>query len=183
MLPWVKLILNQQSPFTVKGSDAGISFLFPMESLFEKYVFKILQRTIYEKFPSYVIKNQIQSKYLSDNPKAFLLKPDLAIYKDEKIISVLDTKWKLIDQNAQYENGKNDPKSSVSQSDMCQMFAYGHKYMNDPGKKVLIYPKWAKFADIKDKIEFNLDEKLTIRIFPFDLESFDATLLVSNIIK
>jgi 5-methylcytosine-specific restriction enzyme subunit McrC len=186
LLPWVKLILNQQSPFTVKGSDAGISFLFPMESLFEKYVFRILQRTIYEKFPSYVIKNQVQSKYLSDNPKAFLLKPDLAIYKDEKMISILDTKWKLIDQNAQYENGKNDPKSSVSQSDMYQMFAYSHKYMGGQGKTVLIYPKWLKFSDMIDntkQIEFELNENLTISIFPFDLESSDATSLVSNIIK
>ena len=43
----------------------------------------------------------------------------------------------------------------------------------------LVYPRWAKFGDTEDKakkIEFNLDEKLTIRIFPFDLESSDSVL-------
>jgi len=70
--------------------------------------------------------------------------------------------------------------------DMYQMFAYGHKYMEGQGKMVLIYPKWAKFGDIEHntkQIDFEINANLTISIFPFDLESSDATSLVSNIIK
>ena len=33
--PWCELILRQQTPFSLKGHFDGISFLFPMEQLFE----------------------------------------------------------------------------------------------------------------------------------------------------
>jgi 5-methylcytosine-specific restriction enzyme subunit McrC len=168
LLPWVKLILNHQSPFAIKGDHAGISFLFPMESLFEKYVAKMLQKTVYQNLSKYVIKTQISSKYLSEAPDAFLLKPDFAIYKNSKVIGILDTKWKLIDQNATYQNGNDDPKSCISQSDMYQMFAYGHKYLERAaGKLMLIYPKWTMFKD--ENKQFDLGNGLTLYVFPFDL--------------
>lgn len=167
LLPWVKLILNHQSPFAIKGDHAGISFLFPMESLFEKYVAKILQKTAIQKYAEYVVKPQISSEYLSKDPPAFKLKPDLAIYKNKTVIGILDTKWKLIDQKATYQNGNDDPKSSISQSDMYQMFAYGHKYLERAaGKLMLIYPKWSNFD--KEK-QFNLGDDLNLYVFPFDL--------------
>jgi 5-methylcytosine-specific restriction enzyme subunit McrC len=168
LLPCVKLILNHQSPFAIKGDHAGISFLFPMESLFEKYVAKVLQKTATQNHAGYEVKSQIGSQYLSEDPKAFLLKPDLAIFKGSKVIGILDTKWKLIDQNATYLNGKDDPKSSISQSDMYQMFAYGHKYFEHAaGKLMLIYPKWKMFED--ENKQFNLGNGLTLDVFPFDL--------------
>ena len=169
LLYWVKLILNQQSPFSIKGDSKGISFLFPMELLFEKYVAKILQKTAIQKYAEYVFKTQRGNKYLSEASKAFKLKPDLAIYKNSKVIGILDTKWKLIDQNATYQNGNDDPKSSISQSDMYQMFAYGHKYLERAaGKLMLIYPKWTMFKD--ENKQFDLGNGLTLDVFPFDLK-------------
>ena len=169
LLYWVKLILNQQSPFSIKGDSKGISFLFPMETLFEKYVAKILQKTATQNHAGYEVKSQIGSQYLSEDPKAFLLKPDLAIFKGSKVIGILDTKWKLIDQNATYQNGNDDPKSSISQSDMYQMFAYGHKYLERAaGKLMLIYPKWTKLTD--EQMQFKLGGDLTLDVFPFDLK-------------
>ncbi len=166
LLPWVKLILNQQSPFTIKDKHAGISFLFPMEKLFEKYVAKMLQKHL-----GYEVKTQLQQHYLLENPKAFLLKPDLAIYDNDKtkLLVILDTKWKLIDQNTQYDNGNEDPKSGISQADMYQMFAYGKKYFkpNASGKLVLIYPQWGKFN--KPLTQFKFDDSLTLDVVPFDL--------------
>ena len=168
LLPWVKLILNHQSPFAIKGDHSGISFLFPMESLFEKYVAKILQKTAIQKYAEYVVKPQISSEYLSKDPPAFKLKPDLAIYKNKNVIGILDTKWKLIDQKATYQNGNDDPKSSISQSDMYQMFAYGHKYLERAaGKLMLIYPKWKMFED--ENKQFDLGNDLKLDVFPFDL--------------
>ena len=146
ILPWVKLILNQQSPFSLKDQNAGISFLFPMEKLFEQYVAKMLTKQLARM--GLFVKSQLSSKYLAENPKAFLLKPDLAVFEninDKNPVAILDTKWKLIDESKIYENGVNDPKSSISQSDMYQMFAYGHKYLGGKGKLVLIYPAWEKF--------------------------------------
>ena len=170
LLPWVKLILNHQSPFAIKGDHAGISFLFPMESLFEKYVAKILQKTAIQKYAEYVVKPQISSEYLSKDPPAFKLKPDLAIYKNKTVIGILDTKWKLIDQKATYQNGNDDPKSSISQSDIYQMFAYGHNYLERAsGKLMLIYPKCKMFEN--ENKPFNLGNGLKLYVFPFDLKN------------
>lgn len=164
LLPWVKLILNQQSPFTIKDKHAGISFLFPMEKLFEEYVAKMLKNHL-----AYQVKAQLQQHYLLERPKAFLLKPDLAIYDKSELLVILDTKWKLIDQNKQYENGNEDPKSGISQADMYQMFAYGKKYFksHQDAKLVLIYPYWGKFNQPLGPFKF--DDKLTLDVVPFDL--------------
>ena len=167
VLYWVKLILNQQSPFSIKGDSNGISFLFPMETLFEKYVAKILEKKVQKDYSGYRVEKQFKSESLSINPKAFLLKPDLAIYKNNKFMGILDTKWKLIDQYAKYQNDKDDPKSSISQSDMYQMFVYGHKYLGGAGKLMLIYPKWTMFKD--ENKQFDLGNGLMLDVFPFDL--------------
>jgi len=191
LLYWVKLILNQQSPFSIKGDSAGISFLFPMEKLFEKYVANILEKKAQKDYSDYKVERQVNNKYLAkkceDDSRVFQLKPDLAIYKRnsslEIPICILDTKWKLIDQNAKYDNGNEDKKSNISQSDMYQMFAYGHKYLKEgKGKLVLIYPKWCKFDTEK---QFDLGSDLILDVFPFDLDDADASakILLSNTVK
>jgi len=170
LLYWVRLILNQQSPFSIKGDSKGISFLFPMETLFEKYVAKILEKNIQS---NYRVETQVRNKFLSKKPQAFLLKPDLAIYKDGQIVNILDTKWKLIDQKALYDNGNEDKKAKISQADMYQMFAYGHKYLKEgKGKLVLIYPWCSKFTEEK---QFDLGGGLLLDAFPFDLNNADES--------
>ena len=169
LLPWVRLILNQQSPFAVKGNQAGISYLFPMEELFEKYVAKMLQK---HATPPYKFETQKRGKYLSIAPEAFLLKPDLALYSSGNLVGILDTKWKLIDQDTKYGNGSSDIKSGISQADIYQMFAYGHKYLDGgTGRMMLIYPQWMKFNEDK---KFVLSESqdeigLTLSVCPFNL--------------
>ena len=179
LLYWVKLILNQQSPFSVKGDSKGISFLFPMETLFEKYVAKILEKKALKDYSSYRVEKQVKNKYLARIPAngnwVFQLKPDLAIFERnssiETPICILDTKWKLIDQNAKYDNGNEDNKVGISQSDMYQMFAYGHKYLKEgKGKMVLIYPEWDKFKTDK---RFDLGNDLELDVFPFNLDNAD----------
>ena len=178
LLYWVKLILNQQSPFSIKGDSKGISFLFPMETLFEKYVAKILEKKALKDYSSYKVEKQVKNKYLAKIPAngswVFQLKPDLAIFERnssiETPICILDTKWKLIDQDAKYDNGNEDNKVGISQSDMYQMFAYGHKYLNGQGKLLLIYPKWTNFTNEKN---FVLNDGLALNVFPFDLNNAD----------
>ena len=179
LLYWVKLILNQQSPFSIKGDSKGISFLFPMETLFEKYVAKILEKKALKDYSSYKVEKQVKNKYLARIPAngnwVFQLKPDLAIFERnssiETPICILDTKWKLIDQNAKYDNGNEDNKVGISQSDMYQMFAYGHKYLKEGnGKMVLIYPEWDKFKTDK---RFDLGNDLELDVFPFNLDNAD----------
>ncbi|RIZ64932.1 MAG: hypothetical protein D0531_12135 [Methylococcales bacterium] len=168
----MKLILNQQSPFSIRGDSKGISFLFPMQTLFERYVTKILEKNAKD---NYSVEKQVRSVYLSEAPKAFLLKPDIAISQDGQVVSILDTKWKLIDQNALYDNGNEDKKANISQADMYQMFAYGHKYLKGgKGKLVLIYPQWSNFNEMK---QFDLGNGLVLYAFPFVLNEADKSAL------
>ncbi len=157
VLPWLKLILNQQSPYTLKDKNAGISFLIPMEKLFEQYVAKILAKNLPN---GYQLKEQIASKYLANEPKSFLLKPDIAIYEGEQLKVILDTKWKLINQN------QEDNKKGISQSDMYQLFAYGKKY--GVKKVVLIYPQHDNF---KEEFAFKFDDDLCLGVQPFELNN------------
>lgn len=167
LLPWVRLILNQECPFTIKDQHAGISFLFPMEKLFEGFVTTQLQKYLTPK--GYQVRAQMQSHYLSDTPKAFLLKPDIVILdKHKNPIAILDTKWKLINEETVYDNGESDAKSGISQSDMYQMFAYGHKYLRSNGSLVLIYPRWKNFNS-RLKQSFTLGDNLILDVVPFDL--------------
>ncbi|WXU00143.1 MAG: hypothetical protein Ctma_0854 [Catillopecten margaritatus gill symbiont] len=176
VLPWLKLILNQQSPFTLKDKNAGISFLLPMEVLFERYVAKILAKDL----PSeWILSEQKPQKSLAcftneENPKGkgvFKMKPDIVISdKLKETIYILDTKWKLIDEKQTYESGNIDHKKGIQQSDMYQLFAYGKKY--DVPKVILIYPQWAKF---ENEFSFKLDEGLDLCVKPFALDNDKMT--------
>lgn len=180
LLPWVRLILNQECPFTIRDQHAGISFLFPMEKLFEVYVTTQLQKHLGSL--GYQVRAQMQSQYLSDTPKAFLLKPDIVIMDThQNPIAILDTKWKLINEDAVYDNGEPDAKSGVSQSDIYQMFAYGHKYLESIGSLVLIYPKWSNFNS-RLKQSFKLGDNLILDVVPFDLIT-DAKEFAEMLIK
>lgn len=164
-LPWLKLILNQQSPFTLKGKDAGISFLLPMEVLFEKYVAKVLNKKLPQGF---YLREQVADKCLSNNPKTFQLKPDIAVYSSKGLVHILDTKWKLI-ENTTHSSGNDDKKKDIkgiSPGDAYQLFAYGKKY--DVKEVVLIYPKWDKF---NTSFSYQLDDGLTLKVAPFYIEA------------
>ncbi len=165
ILPWIKLILNQQSPFTLAGKNSGISFLLSMETLFEKYVAKCLAKKLP---PEYRLTEQKPQKPLARQGGCgvFQMKPDLVIHQcnNNKPICILDTKWKRIDQEKTYENGSDDKKRGISQSDMYQLFAYGKKY--DVAEVVLIYPLWHRF---NKEFNFQFDNKLLLRVKPFDL--------------
>jgi 5-methylcytosine-specific restriction enzyme subunit McrC len=173
ILPWVRLILNQQCPFALKDEHAGISFLFPMEKLFEKYVAQVLARQLSPRRVS--VHTQLRSQYLAEQPRAFQLKPDLVLAGGGKWLAVMDTKWKLIDQRAAYDDGSEDPKAGIAQGDMYQLFAYGHKYLGGKGRLALIYPKWSGFT--APLPPFRLGDGLTLDVLPFDLDKDECALI------
>jgi 5-methylcytosine-specific restriction enzyme subunit McrC len=97
----------------------------------------------------------------------------MAVYKNNELIYILDTKWKLIYEKQTYDNDIEDNKKGISQSDMYQLFAYGKKYQVN--KVVLIYPKWDNF---NDSFNFKLDDDdLTLEVCPFELGSEDKNSL------
>lgn len=161
--PWVKLILDDKSPLFSSGPWEGVSMLFPMEQLFEKYVARKLNSQIRV---GYSLKSQIQDKYLvtHEGRGMFRLKPDLAIKESNRVHAVLDTKWKLINESA--SDGVS--KYNIKQADMYQLYAYGKKYLDGKGDLFLIYPRHDEFLNPLPVFEFSGD--LNLWVVPFDLD-------------
>jgi 5-methylcytosine-specific restriction enzyme subunit McrC len=145
----------------MRGKTHGISLLFPMEKLFERYVEVKLRQ---ELPTSYTLTGQAKSEFLCthQDKKLFQLRPDLVVQRYQKTVMVLDTKWKLLSA-ADREN-----KYGLSQGDFYQMFAYGHRYLFGEGDLILIYPKTENFSETLPP--FGFSEKLRLWVTPFDLE-------------
>ncbi len=175
--PWCELILSYQSPVSLSGQHNGISLLFPMESLFERYVAIKLEKSLPN---SLKLKSQANSHSLvthtprSGNPQEwFRLKPDIVVSEkqSQELFYVADTKWKRINE----KQATAKQKYGVSQSDMYQMFAYGHNYLDGAGTVYLIYPAYEYFNDPLPPFRF--DEKLSVRVIPYDLMSDKCELM------
>lgn len=161
--PWCELILNQHMPLALAGEWQGMSLLFPMERLFEKYVENWFRRHL----PAGVrLTSQAARKHLCthNEGKMFRLKPDLLIETSARRW-ILDTKWKRV------HAAKSDTNYDLSQSDFYQLFAYGHKYHNHNGAPglVLIYPYWAGLQ--KALPVFDYGDGLQLWVLPFDLDN------------
>ena len=161
--PWCELILNRQMPIAVAGEWQGMSLLFPMEKLFERYVAGWLQGQL---LPGATLESQAASEYLCghDEGQMFRLKPDLLIDAGSQRW-ILDTKWKRLDA------GQRKKNYWLSQSDFYQLFAYGHKYRLKQGTPtlVLIYPYW---SGLKENLpEFDYDDGMKLWVLPFDLDN------------
>lgn len=160
--PWCELVLGQYMPLAMRGNTHGISLLFPMEKLFERYV----EIKLRQQLPRpYSLKQQARSASLCihQTKSMFLLKPDLLVQNGQKNCLVLDTKWKLI---SEIDTGN---KYGLSQSDFYQLFAYGHKYLDATGEMMLIYPRTEEFSDVLPPFDFS--QNLRLWVVPFDLEN------------
>ena len=146
LMAWARVFLQNKSFSTFSGITSVRSILFPMEKVFEAYVAKMLREAVLKETNGYWsgwnVLSQYGAKYLFETPsKKFRMRPDIVMKKDDKINIILDTKWKRIVNDYTVNYG-------ISQQDMYQMFAYGHKY-NCPNIW-LIYPK---NKDMKEKIQ------------------------------
>lgn len=170
--PWCELILSYQSPVAMVGSHKGLSFLFPMEQLFERYVAKKLASSM----PNGLrLRTQIarHSLVTHNDEKWFKLKPDIVVYDQDHVVTVVDTKWKLLDQNQ--DNSRQ--KYNLSQADMYQLFAYGEKYLQGKGEVYLIYPKHHTLSAPLPVFEYHTSLKL--HVVPYDLHQDDCAVLSS----
>lgn len=168
VLSWCQLILNGLGPTASSGTFNTLSLLYPMERIFEDYVAHCLRKTVGVDFgEGATIKTQASKHSLvedHDGSKIFNLRPDLMVMKGKRPILVMDTKWKLIDAS----DRRN--KYGVSQSDMYQLYAYGHKYLKDNDHKelMLIYPKTDKFQ--QPLPDFRYEDGFVLKLVPFDLD-------------
>ena len=159
--PWCELILNQQMPLSVAGNWHGLSLLFPMDKLFERYVAAWLRRSIP---PTIRLRSPAASEYLTvhDGDKMFRLEPDLLLESTNRKW-VLDTKWKKLDAS---DRGN---KYGLSQGDFYQLFAYGKKYLAGQASSelVLIYPATSSFS--KALPVFDCGDGMRLWVLPFNL--------------
>lgn len=159
--PWCELILHQHMPLAISGEHQGLSLLFPMEKLFERYVARWLRGAL---APGVEMRAPARSQSLCTHDEAsiFQLEPDFYISQGGQRW-VLDTKWKLL--NAADRSGKY----GLSQSDFYQLYAYGQKYLGGSGSMALIYPQTGQFA--KPLKPFHFDAQLSLWVLPFMLEA------------
>jgi 5-methylcytosine-specific restriction enzyme subunit McrC len=167
VLDWCDLILNGHGPTPSSGSVSSISLFYPMERIFEDYVAQSLKTKVEEYFGS-GSKLKLQSakhSLVEDHigSKIFNLRPDLLVLRDGKPICVLDTKWKLINSF----DRRN--KYGISQADMYQLYAYGHKYLknNEEKELFLIFPMNENFKEPLPPFQY--EDGLVLRVVPFDL--------------
>ena len=165
VLAWTKLLLSGLGPTASSGTFNTLSLLYPMERIFEDYVAHCLHKNMPEALGEGArLKTQVGGKALindhNDKPM-FRLRPDLMVIEGDKALWVMDTKWKLINGNSRAKN------YGISQSDMYQLYAYGHKYLTGDKKLMLIYPMNESFKVPLSKFTYEGDFELFV--VPFDL--------------
>lgn len=167
-LLWSKVFLMGKSFTSFSGSEVAFALLFPMETLFESFIAARLKKAL--NGTEYSLSAQDKAYHLFDEPKKFLMRPDIVIrHKEMKKVFIMDTKWKVLaDNKANY---------GISQSDMYQMYAYQNKYHSE--NVTLLYPLTEKVGQGKD-IEFHANDGALIKIRFVDL--FDLNNSLSDII-
>jgi 5-methylcytosine-specific restriction enzyme subunit McrC len=159
--PWCELILRKELPIALAGDWRGISVLFPMERLFERYVEKAIAKQV---TPGIRFTSQACGQYLCthDGGSFFALQPDILLWESEHERWLLDAKWKIV------RPGDRSNRYNLKQSDFYQLFAYGHKYLNGTGDLGLIFPKTSEFVVPLPMFQFS--EHLRLWALPFDLD-------------
>lgn len=158
--PWCELILLREIPLALAGNRLGLSMMFPMEKLFERYVAGWFQQSL-----AHGVRLRFQASTESLcvhlDRQIFQLEPDLLLSKGPTRW-VFDTKWKRLDGN------DRDNKYKLSQADIYQMFAYGHKYMGGTGTMALVYPMTERFKHVLPP--FEMGRGFNLFVLPFDIE-------------
>lgn len=158
--PWCELILGQDMPLFLAGQRHGISMLFPMETLFERYVGVCLRRQI---ATDARLHEQDKGHWLctSGGRPCFALRPDIRIRRAERDW-LLDCKWKKLVGNAASRFG-------ISQQDVYQLFAYGHVCLRGKGDMALVYPHHEAFPNVSEPFCFS--DSLRLWVLAFDLHT------------
>jgi 5-methylcytosine-specific restriction enzyme subunit McrC len=122
-----KMILLSYSPSMTGGRDEILALLFDMNKLWEEYVYRQLVKLNQD---WKVLRQNSLAFWKPDNNIAKNLRPDIVIENHCKGKVVIDTKWKIIDDEY------------PSDADLQQMFAYAH-HVNS-SNLILLYPSNAR---------------------------------------
>ena len=162
LLLWCQIFLTGKSFTSFSGSGVAFALLFPMETLFERYVAVQLKKVLPAE--EFLISIQDKTHYLFLSPsKKFLLRPDIVITrKRDNAIFICDTKWKLL--------SSKKVNWGISQADMYQMYAYQKKY--NAKNITMLYPITEQISqkiEHEKEIQFTSDDGVIVRVRFVDL--------------
>lgn len=151
------------------GRNKVISILFPMEKLFESFIYLKLK----EHLQGGTVDAQVTEKYIFEEPKRFNLRPDIRISLNNKSF-ILDTKWKKLNNSLAGNFG-------VDGNDMSKMYTYGHKY--ETSENFLLYPKDKLSPEDTDGVvrKYISKENKNVTIYLLDLLNIDHS--IKSLIK
>lgn len=164
LMKWSKVFLRNKSFSIFSGDVKSKALLFPMELVYERYVAQEIKKIF---APSgWKVLYQHKGTYLFEEPKKrFELRPDIVLKRGERTI-IMDTKWKLLKDNAQENYG-------ISQNDMYQMYVYSKKYQTS--ETWLLYPVNDEMRD-HGEIRFASGEDTVVSIHFVDLANIEDNL-------
>lgn len=118
-----KLLLLHYVPYRVSKGDNILALMFDMNKLWEEYVYIILRHHLKD----YEVRAQAVKLFWQreDGVAKKTIRPDIVIKKDDKVIAILDTKWKC-------------PDKTPSDGDLHQMFVYSKMF--NTNKVALAFP-------------------------------------------
>lgn len=163
---WSELVLGGQMPLALQGKTNGISLLFPMEKLFERYIEVKLKMLLNPQF-KLISQARGQSLCIHNGMGMFQLRPDFLVKKGDKNTLILDAKWKLL------SSSDRENKYGLSQADFYQMFAYGNKYIESKGEMLLIYPSTKSFGSLLEPFDYSSDLRLWVAAYDLENDSMD----------
>ncbi len=160
VLKLCRVFLRKKSFTMYSGASDVVALMFPMETLFERYIAKEMQKSIGRGWKLYP-QSEGKTEYLFDENR-FLLRPDVLLENGNKKI-IIDTKWKKLNPH--------DKNNSISQADMYQMYAY-HTRFPEVQEVVLLYPFYEEVKELKEIVYSIVDMGVKIHIAFFDLGKY-----------
>ena len=150
-IKFAKLFLTHQSFTSLRGKENIFALLFPMQTLFEKYMEFVLENSKEKLGIKRVLVNGGKNEYLLEDKRA-RLQPDYLLKMKGGSDIICDAKWKL---------------GTIGSNDIYQIFAYHHFYKKARNMAYVFIP----FVDeVKREVFKYTQSNKQIRIFPIKLE-------------
>lgn len=150
LLALAKLLLRQhwQQTHADAQQPEGITLLFPMHELFERYVTVQARRALAPLGLEVIAQGGFENCLGEWRPgeiclgRVFRTRPDILVRRQGRVVAVVDTKWKALSADPL------DRRHGVPQADVYQLMAYARLYCCD--RLLLFYP--ASHGDVDGKI-------------------------------
>jgi len=150
-IKFAKLFLTHQSFTSLRGKENIFALLFPMQTLFEKYMEFVLENSKEKLGIKEVLVNGGKNEYLLENERA-RLEPDYLLKMKSGSDIICDAKWKL---------------GTIGSNDIYQIFAYHHFYKKARNMAYVFVPA---VDEVKREVFKYTKSDKQIRIFPIELE-------------